>query len=95
MLTICIGMQQVIFLDWLFSATNTLERLSSFITFLYSHRFDTLGNKEHHVVLYGISCRSLPLLISHKLLWFMVVAYCDFINTVLGSIWLCRRFVTG
>lgn len=26
-------MQQVIFLDWLVSATKTLERLSSFITF--------------------------------------------------------------
>lgn len=61
------------FLGWLVHATNTLERLGSFITFLYSHRFDTCGNKEHHIVLNGISCTSLPLFISHELLWFMVV----------------------
>lgn len=87
-------MEQVTFLEWLVSAANTLERLGSFITFLYSHRFDTFGNKEHHVVLNGISCISLPLFISHELLWFMVVCYCDFVNTALGSIWLCPRYIT-
>lgn len=60
-------MEQVIFLVWLVSATKTLERLSSFITFLYSHKFDTFGNKEYHILLNVINCISLPLFLMNYL----------------------------
>lgn len=35
------SMKQIILFAWLVSATNTLRRVNSFTTFLYSHKFDT------------------------------------------------------
>lgn len=46
-------MEQVIFLVWLVSATKTLERLSSFITFLYSHIFSILIHLEIKSIIFS------------------------------------------